>query len=105
MPSLIDQSKCTGSLLDEMYVTLNGEMAYLWRAIDPEGDIFESHISKTRNEAAALTFMKKALRRHGSSAAIKTDGLWSYRAVMSDLSCKDKQEIGGWAYNRSGFGI
>jgi putative transposase len=86
--------------LDEMYVKLNGEMVYLWRAVDHEGEILESYITKTRDKAAALTFMKKALRRHGSPAAITTDGLRSYRAAMSDLGCEDKQEIGRWANNR-----
>ena len=28
--------------LDEMYVKLNGEMVYLWRAVDQEGEILES---------------------------------------------------------------
>ena len=28
--------------LDEMYVKLNGEMVYLWRAVDHEGEILES---------------------------------------------------------------
>ena len=82
--------------LDEMYVKLNGEMVYLWRAVDHEGEILESYITKTRDKAAALTFMKKALRRHGSPVAITTDGLRSYRAAMSDLGC----EAGRWANNR-----
>ena len=86
--------------LDEMYVKLNGEMVYLWRAVDHEGEILESYITKTRDKAAAHTFMKKALRRHGSPAAITTDGLKSYRAAMSDLGCEAKQEMGRWANNR-----
>src|SRR5436190_23850909 len=45
--------------LDEMYVKLNGEMVYLWRAVDHEGEILESYVTKTRDKAAALTFMKK----------------------------------------------
>ena len=65
--------------LDEMYVRLNGEMVYLWRAVDHEGEILESYITKTRDKDAALTFMKKVLKRHGSP---------------------EKQEIGGWANNR-----
>ena len=28
--------------LDEMYVRLNGEMVYLWRAVDQEGEILET---------------------------------------------------------------
>ena len=28
--------------LDEMYVKINGEMHYLWRAVDHEGEVLES---------------------------------------------------------------
>ena len=87
--------------LDEMYVKLNGEMVYLWRAVDHEGEILESYVTKTRDKDAALTFMKKALKRHGSPEAIVTDGLRSYRAAMLELGNEDKQEVGRWANNRA----
>ena len=86
--------------LDEMYVKLNGEMVYLWRAVDHEGEILESFVTKKRDKEAALSFMKKALKRHGSLEAITTDGLASYKAAMKVLCNTDKQEIGRWANNR-----
>jgi len=86
--------------LDEMYVKLNGEMVYLWRAVDHEGEILESYITRTRDKEAALRFMKKTLKRHGSPAAITTDGLRSYRAAMNELGNADKQETARWANNR-----
>ena len=46
--------------LDEMYVKLNGQMIYMWRAVDHEGEILESFVTKTRDRKAALTIMKKA---------------------------------------------
>jgi putative transposase len=61
--------------LDEMYVKLNGGMVYLWRAVDQEGEILQSYITKTRDKDAARRFMKKTLKRHGSPQAITTDGL------------------------------
>ena len=86
--------------LDEMYVKLNGEMVYLWRAVDHEGEVLESYVTKTRDKAAALTFMKKAMKRHGRAETITTDGLRSYRAAMNEIGCADKQEVGRWANNR-----
>ena len=47
-----------------------------------------------------MSFMKKALKRHGSPEAITTDGLASYEAAMKVLCNTDKQEIGRWANNR-----
>jgi putative transposase len=86
--------------LDEVYVKINGEMHYLWRAVDQEGEIVESYVTRTRDKAAALKFMKKALKRHGSPEVITTDGLRLYRTAMSELGCEQKQEVGGWANNR-----
>ena len=83
-----------------MYVKLNGEMVYLWRAVDHEGEILESYVNRTRDKDAALTFIKKAPKRHGSPATIVTDGLKSYRAAMTELGNGAKQEIGRHATNR-----
>jgi putative transposase len=85
--------------LDEMYVKLNREMVNLWRAVDHEGEILESYIIRSRDKEA-LTFMKKALKRHGSPEAITSDGLRSYRAAMNELGNEQKQEVGRWANNR-----
>jgi putative transposase len=68
--------------LDEMVVRVNGEHRYLWRAVDHEGEMLESYVTKRRDRKAALKFMRKALKRHGKPEEIVTDGLRSYRAVM-----------------------
>ena len=86
--------------LDEMYVKINGEMVYLWRAVDHENEILESYVTKTRDNKAALVFMKNALKRHGSPEAIATYGLRSYGAAMNELGNREKQEVGRWANNR-----
>ena len=86
--------------LDEMYVRLNGKMVYLWRAVDHEGEVLESYVTRTRDKEAALRFIKKTLKRHGSPEAITTDGLGSYVAAMKELGCVNKQEVGRWANNR-----
>ena len=86
--------------LDEMVVKINGETHYLWRAVDHEGEVLESHVTKTRDRGAALTFIRKALKRHGSPRAITTDGLRSYKAAMKEIGNAGKQEVGRWANNR-----
>ena len=63
--------------------------------------MLESYITKRRDKEAALTFMKKALKRHGKPKAITTDGLRSYRAAMNELGNADKPEVGRWASNRA----
>ena len=61
----------------------------------------ESYVTKTRDKATALAFMKKVLKRHGAPEAIVTDGLKSYRAAMRDLGNEEKQEVGRHANNRA----
>jgi putative transposase len=83
-----------------MYVKLDGEMVYLWRAVDHEGEVLESFVTRSRDKAAALKFMKKALKRHGLPEAITTDRLTSYKAALKELGSTDKQEVGRWANKR-----
>src|SRR5918992_1797542 len=47
--------------LDEVYVKINGEMHYLWRAVDHEGEVLESLATKTREKPAALKLMKRLM--------------------------------------------
>lgn len=80
--------------LDVMYVELNGEMDYLWRAVDHEGGILASHVTREGDKAVALAFMKKALKRHGKAETIVTDGLRSCPAAMRELGNADSHEMG-----------
>ena len=75
-------------------------MRYLWRAVDHEGEVLESFVTRERDKAAALRFIKKAMKRYGNPEAITTDGLRSYKAAMTELGNAQKQEIGRWANNR-----
>jgi len=86
--------------LDEVYVRVQGEMRYLWRAVDHEGEVLESFVTKERDKAAALKFMKKLMKRHGCAKVVTTDGLRSYGAAMKELNIADRQEVGRWANNR-----
>ncbi|MEP4785791.1 MAG: IS6 family transposase, partial [Erythrobacter sp.] len=53
--------------VDEVFVKINGETHYLWRAVDHEGEILESYVTKKRDKKAALKFLRKALKRHGQA--------------------------------------
>jgi len=87
--------------LDEVYVKINGEMRYLWRAVDHEGEVLESYVTKTRDKAAALAFIKRAMKRHGRPETVVTDGLRSYGAAMKGIGSTDRQEVGRWLNNRA----
>ena len=86
--------------LDEVFVKINGERHYLWRAVDHEGEVLESYVTKKRDKKAALKFMKKAMRRYGRLNEIVTDKLRSYGAAARELGCSEKQITTRWANNR-----
>lgn len=87
--------------LDEVFVKINGERHCMWRAVDHEGEVLESYVTKKRDKAAAFTFLKKALKRHGRAETIVTDGLRSYPAAMRQLGNLDRREMGRWLNNRA----
>ena len=87
--------------LDEMFVKVNGEQHYLWRAVDHKGEILESFVTKTRDKKAALKFLKKAMRKHGCPEVFVTDLLRSYGAALKEIGAADRQETGRWMNNRA----
>jgi putative transposase len=80
--------------LDEVFVRINGETFYLWRAVDHEGEVLESFVTKRRNRKAALKFLRKAMKRYGSPKVIATDQLRSYETVMKALGNAYRQVTG-----------
>ena len=86
--------------MDEVFVKINGETHYLWRAVDHEGEVLEAFVSKRRDRRAALTFFRKIMKRYGKPQVIVTDRLRSYRAAMNEIGNGNKQVVGRWKNNR-----
>ncbi|WP_085894142.1 IS6 family transposase [Roseovarius litorisediminis] len=87
--------------LDEVFVKINGATHYLWRAVDHEGEVLESFVTKRRDRKAALKFLRKSMKRYGAPDVIVTDKLRSYGAAMKQIGNTEKQTIGRWLNNRA----
>ena len=87
--------------LDEVFVRINGELHYLWRAVDHEGEVLEAYVTKARNRKAALKFLRKAMKRYGAPDRVVTDKLPSYKAALRDLGIASRRETGRWLNNRA----
>jgi putative transposase len=87
--------------LDEVFVRINGETCYLWRAVDHEGEVLEAYVTKKRDRKAAVRFLRKAMKRYGRPRVIVTNLLRSYRAAMKVIGNADRQETGRWLNNRA----
>src|SRR5680860_810111 len=87
--------------LDEVFVRINGETHYLWRAVDHEGEVLVVFVTKRRDRMAALKFLKRAMTRHGRPQSIVTDRLRSYGAALKVIGIVERQECGRWLNNRA----
>ena len=87
--------------LDEVFVKINGELHYLWRSVDHEGEVLEAYVTKRRNRKAALKFLRKAMRRYGRPEMIVTDKLPSHKSAFRELGVSHRQETGRWLNNRA----
>ncbi len=68
--------------LDELFVTIQGERQYLWRAVDQDGDVIDILVQARRNRRAAERFFRKLLKGQGSEPRrLVTDKLGSYSAA------------------------
>ena len=87
--------------LDEVFVKINGETHYLWRAVGHEGEVLEVLATKRRDRKAALAFLKRAMKRYGRPQVIVTAGLRSYGAAMKEIGVERRQACGRWLNNRA----
>ena len=87
--------------LDEVFVRINGQTHYLWRAVDREGEVLESYVTKHRDRKAAFKFLRKSMKRYGNPEVIVTDKLRSYGAAMKVIGNDKRQDTGRWLNNRA----
>ena len=86
---------------DEVFVRINGERHYLWRAVDQEGEVLEAFVLKKRDRKATLKFLRKLMKRYGRPDTIVTDRLRSYRAAWREMGGAGLEQAGRWLNNRA----
>jgi putative transposase len=61
-----------------VFVTIQGERHYLWRAVDQDGDVIDILVQRGRNKKAAERFFRRLLKGHGGELRwLVTDNLRS----------------------------
>jgi len=73
---------------DETYIKVGGQWMYLYRAVDACGKTVESHLSRTRDIAAAKAFFRKALKRHGQPRTITLDGFEATHSALRRMGMR-----------------
>jgi len=68
--------------IDEVFVTIQGQRQYLWRAVDQDGDVIDILVQRRRSQQAAKRFFRRPLKGQGGEPRwLVTDKLRSYDAA------------------------
>jgi putative transposase len=88
--------------VDETYLKVRGRWAYLYRAIDRDGNLVDTMLSEHRDMAAAQAFFRSAKAATGVTPdRVTTDGHGSYpRAIRSTLGRRVVHRTSAYKNNR-----
>ena len=90
--------------LDEVFIRINGEQRYLWRAVDQHGNVLDVLVTSRRNAKAAKRFFRKLLKglRYVPRVLV-TDALGSYvvahRELMPSVTHRQSRYLNNRAEN------
>jgi putative transposase len=88
--------------LDEVFIRINGQQQYLWRAVDQDGDVIDIMVQPRRDQRAAERFFRKLLRGQGKEPfRIITDKLRSYSAAVRTILCDVAHNTERYTNNRA----
>jgi len=88
--------------LDELFVRINGQQQYLWRAVDQDGDVIDILLQSRRDQRAAERFLRRLLRGQGKQPfRIITDKWKSYAAASRTILPGVTHDTQPYANNRA----
>ncbi len=72
--------------LDEVFLKINGELKYLWRAVVQDGNVLDILVQSRRDKAAARRFFLRLMKKtRAVPRVIVTDKLRSYGAAHREV--------------------
>ena len=96
MESLIrkQKKKPNGSWrLDETYVKVSGKTAYLYRAVDSDGNTVDFILTRKRDTTAAKRFFRKAIKYNGMPEKVTIDGNKANLKAANQIKDKQSPEL------------
>jgi putative transposase len=75
---------------DETYIKVSGGWMFLYRAVDERGRTVASYLSRTRDQTAARTFFRQALKRHGEPRSITLDGFEPSHCALRRMGMRNE---------------
>jgi putative transposase len=88
--------------LDEVFLRINGQLHYLWRAVDQHGVVLDILVQDRRNGSAAKRFFRRLLAGlKYKPRRLVTDGLKSYGVALRELLPEVRQRRSRYLNNRA----
>ena len=88
--------------IDEVFVKINGQQYYLWRAVDQDGEVVDVFLQARRDGKAAKRFFKRLIaNHHGEPRKIVTDKLRSYGVAHRELIPDTLHDTSQYANNKA----
>jgi len=88
--------------IDEIFVKIQGQQQYLWRAVDQDGEVVDVFLQARRDGKAAKRFFKRLLKNNsGEPRKIVTDKLRSYGVAHRELIPDTIHDTTQYANNRA----
>jgi putative transposase len=80
--------------VDEVFIKINGERKYLWRAVDQDGNVLDLLVQNRRDKTAAKRFFRRLLKTAGAvPRVVVTDKPRSYGAAHCEvMSCVEHRQ-------------
>jgi len=72
--------------MDETYIKVKGEWAYLYRALDGTGDTLDFMLSEKRDEEAATQFVKQSINNNGFPGKVVMDKSGANYAGLANIN-------------------
>ena len=79
--------------MDETYVRVKGQWKYLYRAVDKAGQTVDFLLTAHRDRAAALRFLRKAIRNQGLPEKITIDKSGANTAAIESYNSEQETTI------------
>ena len=89
-------------LMDQVFVRLQGQQRYLWRAVDQDGEVVDVLLQERRDSASARRFFRHVIVHLGHQPrTIMTDKLGSYAVARRELLPSAVHDTRRYANNRA----
>ena len=89
--------------VDEVFIRINGQHHYLWRAVDQDGNVVDVLVQCRRNAVAAKKFFRRLLKGlQYVQSVLVTDKLGSYQVAHRELLCSAEHRRSRGTVNLTG---